>query len=197
MVTEHLIQIISLSILVIEKKFCKFAKLRILRIPAAYISHFKKNCLVREESDRIIANRQIKTMDYPKRVFVIDDDEDDLLIFKLALDALEHPIEVTHAEDGVTALRRLAAECQALPDLIFLDWKLPKLSCNQVLTGIRKMPEYSAVPIVIYSAASALVDKETLRQLGASYFLLKPASLADLTEELRTLIVHISTNEGR
>jgi CheY-like chemotaxis protein len=136
-------------------------------------------------------------MDYPKRVFVIDDDEDDLLIFKLALDALEQPIELTHAEYGETALQRLAVEGKALPDLIFLDWKLPKLSSNQVLTGIRKMPWYAAVPVIIYSAASALVDKETLRQLGASHFLSKPATLADLKEELRTLIVHISTTEGR
>ncbi len=132
-------------------------------------------------------------MDYPKCVFVIDDD--DLLIFKLALDALEQPIELMHAQDGETALQRLAEERLALPDLIFLDWKLPKLSSNQVLTAIRKMPRYVTVPIIIYSTASAILDKETLRKQGASSFLSKPASLADLKEELRTLILHIGEGQ--
>ena len=135
-------------------------------------------------------------MYFPKRVFLIDDDEEDRFLFGLALESFDHPIEYYSAEGGETALQLLSSETMEVPDLIFLDQHMPKLSCTEVLAGIRKMLRYAAVPIIIYSDSSLLENKETLRQLSASYFLTKPATLAELRKELQSLFLIISKAEG-
>ncbi|MCS3802298.1 response regulator [Niastella sp. OAS944] len=123
-------------------------------------------------------------MNHPKRVFLIDDDEDDYYFFKTVLDGFEHRIELAYDRDGETAFRRLSEIDTEFPDLLFLDWNMPKWTGKQCLMAIRTLPGYSNIPIIIYTTSRDAKDKDDARRLGASYFLSKPTSISQLYQEL-------------
>lgn len=126
-------------------------------------------------------------MQQSKRVFLIDDDEDDQLFFGIGLSEYDPSIEFLYYKDSETALRRLSEKMQPLPDIVFLDWNMPKLSGSQILGAIRANGRYNDVPIIIFTTSSSSQDKDEAEQLGASYFLSKPASLYELKRNLEDI----------
>ena len=107
-------------------------------------------------------------MDEQVRILLIEDDEGiaDLYRFRLANDG--YSVEV--AGDGEEGLARARA---TMPDLIFLDLRLPTMSGLDVLRGIRADPATAAIPVVIVTN----FDEPDLRSqgvsLGALEFLVK------------------------
>ena len=89
-------------------------------------------------------------MGSPKRLFLIDDDEDDLFIFHLALQELNVVTDCFEDTKSETALRRLKEGSMPVPDLIFLDWNMPKIRGRDCLILIKQIPAYASVPVIIY-----------------------------------------------
>lgn len=124
------------------------------------------------------------------RIWLIDDDEDDSFVFETALAALNHPVEFLSYLDSETALSTLLSSTATLPDLIFLDWNMPKLNGKDCLKAIRKLPGFAFLPIIIYTTSRAFQDQTEAKLLGASYFFTKPATISELGEKLKFLITH-------
>lgn len=127
-------------------------------------------------------------MTQPKRVWLIDDDEDDSFFFETALEEIIPPVDFSADRDSVEALSKLSDNNCRVPDLLFLDWNMPKMSGRDCLKAIRKLPAYDSVPIIIYSTSNAHPDKVDAQSLGASYFLTKPPSLRELVKNLKYLL---------
>jgi len=126
-------------------------------------------------------------MSYPNRIFLIDDDEDDGYIFNVALGHLPHHFELLYYQDSEKALATLSDTAFNPPDMLFIDWNMPKLSGNHCLQSIRKLPGYANIPIIICSTSHHVeLDKE-VRLLGASHFLAKPSTIKDLVEKLKDI----------
>jgi CheY-like chemotaxis protein len=126
-----------------------------------------------------------------KRVFLIDDDEDDRLFFGIGLSEFDPSIEIVYDKDSENALRRLSEKLQPLPDIVFLDWNMPKLSGRQVLGAIRTNSRYNEIPVIIFTTSSSNVDKDEAKELGASFFLSKPSSLRELKENLHDIFSNV------
>ncbi|WP_133054637.1 response regulator [Niastella populi] len=99
-------------------------------------------------------------------------------------DTFEHRVEPAYDRDGETAFKRLSEISTEVPDLLFLDWNMPKWTGKQCLIAIRRLPGYSEIPIIIYTTSREMKDKDDALRLGASYFLSKPASINQLYNEL-------------
>ncbi|MBO9201923.1 MULTISPECIES: response regulator [Niastella] len=127
-------------------------------------------------------------MSYPNRIFLIDDDEDDGFVFNEALNSLPHQFELLYYQDSEQALARLSDNAFSPPDIMFIDWNMPKLSGNHCLQSIRKLPGYDAVPIIIYSTSNHEQLQAEARQLGASHFLAKPSTLKELVIKLEAIL---------
>ena len=127
-------------------------------------------------------------MGSPIRLFLIDDDEDDLFIFHLALQELNVTTDCLEDTNSEKALKRLKEGGMPVPDMIFLDWNMPKISGRDCLIGIRQIPAYAHVPVIIYSTSSSWRDKDETKRLGASYFLTKPTSFKELCRTLMSLL---------
>lgn len=127
-------------------------------------------------------------MNQSKRVFLIDDDEDDHLFFGIGLNEYDPTIEILYDKDSEAALRRVSDKMQPLPDVVFLDWNMPKLSGRQILGAIRANGQFNEVPVIIFTTSSSPVDKDEAKELGASYFLSKPASLHELKQNLQDIL---------
>lgn len=87
------------------------------------------------------------------------------------------------APDGEEALLRAIEE---LPDLILLDWMLPKLSGIEVCRRLKARNETRAIPIIMLSARADEVDKVRGLETGADDYMVKPFSVVELMARVRT-----------
>ena len=127
-------------------------------------------------------------MTFPKKVLLIDDDDEEYEILSAALKSCSKDIELIFEKNAHSALSRMALDNDnAVPEMIFLDWRMPHISGKEVLTGIRKLPLYRQTPIVIFTGN---VDPHYLNEaieLGATFLMEKPFDLSDLYQKLEHL----------
>lgn len=95
------------------------------------------------------------------------------------------------AQDGDMAL--LLAE-ERVPDLILLDWMLPKLSGVEVCRRLRRKDATKGVPIIMLSARGEEEDRVTGLDIGADDYLVKPFSMPELFARIRALIRRTQAN---
>jgi CheY-like chemotaxis protein len=116
--------------------------------------------------------------------FLIDDDSDDQEIFSLALEKIDPTFTCIAANSGFEALQKLSDKTISVPDYIFLDLNMPRMNGKECLKEIRKFDHLKKVPVVIYSTSSMKYDIAETTKLGATAFIVKPFSMADLIDEL-------------
>lgn len=114
------------------------------------------------------------------KCFLIDDDEDDIEIFSLALSAANSSCTYVKAMNGEDALRILEEQPDYVPDFIFLDLNMPYMDGRTCLKALRKISKLDDVPIIIFTTSSYKKDIEDTLKLGASHYLIKPTSLNGL-----------------
>jgi CheY-like chemotaxis protein len=128
-------------------------------------------------------------------ILLVEDNEDDVFLFRRALKAAAIINPVFSAEDGQVALDYLSGvgrfadrSKSPIPTAIFLDLKLPLKSGFAVLGWIREQPNLCAIPVVILSSSDEPSDKEKAFTLGASAYQVKPPTptkLLDLAKKLK------------
>jgi DNA-binding response OmpR family regulator len=100
----------------------------------------------------------------------------------LTEDLIGEGFEVLHAADGLRAIELHAAH---KPDVIVLDWMLPKLDGINVLRHIRQS---AATPVIMLTARTEELDRITGLEVGADDYLTKPFSTGELIARLRALL---------
>ena len=127
-------------------------------------------------------------MQHNPTVFLIDDDSDDQEIFGLAIEKANVSADCVYANDGIQALEKLNGDVTFLPDYIFIDMNMPRMNGQQCLSEIKKIERLKDVPVFMYSTSA---DPESIAeniQLGAQDFIVKPSSIAELTQILKKII---------
>jgi DNA-binding response OmpR family regulator len=109
--------------------------------------------------------------------------EDNLTLAKIIAEGLNQAgFEVVQAADGLSALELNARE---QPDLIILDWMLPKLDGIGVLQQIRQR---SATPVLMLTARDEEADRIFGLNAGADDYLTKPFSTGELLARVQALL---------
>jgi CheY-like chemotaxis protein len=85
--------------------------------------------------------------------------------------------KVVSASDGMQALARLN---EAIPDLIFVDIRLPHMDGYQLCKVIKSHGLTKEVPVVMLTGKSGVLDKMKIKMAGASDLITKPFGSADL-----------------
>jgi CheY-like chemotaxis protein len=88
--------------------------------------------------------------------------------------------EIVIAKDGEEALGLLLAEesdREPLPDIILLDWNLPKVSGDEVLMRLKEHRRLRKIPILIFSSSDADADIHMAYGHYANGYITKPGSL--------------------
>ena len=114
------------------------------------------------------------------RILVVDNDEAIIKFLRANLEA--EGCETFIARDGVEALESIERE---LPDLVILAIMLPKIDGFEVLRRVR---EWSQIPIVTLSARRERSDKVKCLNLGADDYITKPFGVDELTARLRAVL---------
>lgn len=118
------------------------------------------------------------------RVLVIDDELQIRKLLKIALHA--HDFHTETAENGTLGVQ--AVVCFK-PDLILLDMSLPDMDGSEVIKRIR---EWSKVPIIVLSVRGSEHDKVKALDLGADDYLTKPFSISELFARIRAALRHVT-----
>jgi DNA-binding response OmpR family regulator len=92
---------------------------------------------------------------------------------------------VLYAADGLTGVQ-LFTDHQ--PDLVILDWMLPRLDGLEVLRRIR---QHSAVPVLMLTARAEEADRVIGLEVGADDYLIKPFGMRELIARVRALLRRI------
>ncbi len=123
-----------------------------------------------------------------KKLLLIDDDEDDQFLFKMAIKSIFPTFTCEVTDNGRMALDLLKRETE-LPDLIFLDLNMPIMNGFDFLAHIKKEEELSKIPIGVFTTSTNSRDQERTMQYGANFFLTKASDFQVLCEKLRDIIL--------
>ena len=120
-------------------------------------------------------------MNFPAiNLLLADDDSDDRLFFKEALDELPLSVILNSVHDGEQLMDFLSKNSGHLPSVLFLDLNMPRKNGLECLTEIKKDNMLKNLPVVVFSTS---FDPETINHLyenGAHYYIRKPAEFSKL-----------------
>ena len=122
------------------------------------------------------------------KCLLIDDDVDDQEVFLLVLKNVKSDIQFIVANDGVEGIKLLEKDKEIIPDYIFIDVNMPKMSGLECLQKIIGLPHLKSSKIYMYSTTSERSVLEKSKELGAIDLLVKPASVAALRDLLEKII---------
>jgi CheY-like chemotaxis protein len=98
--------------------------------------------------------------------------------------------ELSEAKDGEEALSIVLGgegRTSYIPDLILLDWNLPKISGSEVLQRIKAHVEFRKIPILVFSSSRAERDVHEAYGHHANGFITKPGDLNVLFEVAKAI----------
>lgn len=121
-------------------------------------------------------------MNAKTQVLVVDDEAAILRFLKPALEANSY--DMTSAGTVAEAVKRIAAET---PDIVLLDLGLADGDGKEV---IRRVREWSDVPIIVLSAREREAEKIDSLDLGADDYVNKPFNVGELMARMRTALRH-------
>ncbi|MFK8001533.1 MAG: response regulator [Polyangiales bacterium] len=124
-------------------------------------------------------------------MLLVEDEEADAELFRSSLHKEAPDCGFEWVRDGESALSFLrkedAYQSAFTPDLIFLDWGLPRLSGLDVLKIIKHDSRVKTIPVIVYSGTRAPEDVRQAYEYHASAFLTKQMELDQLVRVHRTL----------
>ncbi|MEO5959850.1 MAG: response regulator, partial [Opitutaceae bacterium] len=127
-------------------------------------------------------------------ILLVEDDPDDVFLMQRALKQAHVANPLQFATDGQQAQDYLSGTGpyqdrikHPLPDLVFLDLKLPFIHGFEVLAWVRDHPELGRIPVVILTSSPEERDIQQARRLGARSFLVKPPSAQMLSDLMKSL----------
>src|SRR5262245_8657522 len=119
----------------------------------------------------------------PNKILIVDDEPFNLDLLEQELMEYEYVIE--RAVDGVDALEKTDSFS---PDLILLDYMMPKMSGLEVVKRLRKNEQHKAIPVILLTAKATQEDKIAGLDAGADDYVTKPFDSFELLARVRAML---------
>ena len=130
----------------------------------------------------------------PIVILMADDDADDRMLTKDALEESRVLNELRFVEDGEQLMDYLMRrgdysdpESSPRPGLILLDLNMPKKDGREALKEIKNDPALRRIPIVVMTTSKAEEDIYRSYDFGASSFITKPVTFDRLVELMKAV----------
>jgi two-component system, OmpR family, phosphate regulon response regulator PhoB len=120
------------------------------------------------------------------RVLVAEDDSSISQLLSYNLEKQGYDVDV--AMDGEEALLRVE---EAMPDLVLLDWMLPKVAGIEVCRRLRARPDARNIPIIMLTARGEETDRIRGLDTGADDYVVKPFSMTELMARVKAVLRRI------
>jgi CheY-like chemotaxis protein len=130
-----------------------------------------------------------------KTVLLVEDNQDDIFLLKMACQRTGIPHLLQVVTDGSMAIEYLSGKGEyadrtlhPLPNVVFLDLKMPKFDGHEVLKWIRSHPGLKNMPVVMLTVSTQTSDVERAYELGVTSYLQKVPSLAEFGQGVRIIL---------
>jgi CheY-like chemotaxis protein len=132
-----------------------------------------------------------------KNILLADDSPDDVFLIRSAFkkSGFQDPIYVV--SDGEQVLQYLKGEGSyanrqkyPVPHLLLLDLNMPRLNGFEVLSWIRKRPEWMCLPVIVLTTSFYGPEIKMAYDLGANSFITKPPEFSHLVASLKEVGEH-------
>src|ERR1035437_2560773 len=125
-------------------------------------------------------------------ILLADDDVDDCIFFKQAVDELLLPMNFTAVHDGEQLMKQLTNETNKLPHVLFLDLNMPRKNGFECLSEIKLNDKLKQLPVIMFSTSfeQGVVDQLYLN--GARYFIRKPSAFTQFKKVIHQTLALIA-----
>ncbi|WP_377477967.1 MAG: response regulator [Microcoleus anatoxicus] len=122
-----------------------------------------------------------------KKVLIVDDEPNILILMEQALEKLEDEddVELITAKNGLEALELIQEE---KPDLVFLDVMMPKMSGLEVCNTVKNELKMDNVYIIMLTAKGQEYDKQSGMAVGANLYMTKPFRPKEVLQKAREVL---------
>ena len=115
-----------------------------------------------------------------KIVYLVDDDEDDLMLIRQALESSIKNLSITEVSDGKKLLDLVSnQEADDIPALILMDMNMPRVTGMEALRELKANPKTLDIPVIMISTSA---EERLIRKAydeGVSAFMTKPVSISE------------------
>ena len=128
----------------------------------------------------------------PLNILLADDDTDDCIFFKEAVEELPLATNLTVVTEGEQLMQLLTHEATELPHVLFLDLNMPRKNGFECLSEIKLNKKLNQLPVIMFSTS---FEQEVVNQLyknGAQYFLRKPSEFSQFKKIIKHAIALIA-----
>jgi CheY-like chemotaxis protein len=136
----------------------------------------------------------METLDTKKVILMADDDVDDFLLVKTALQDFDIPAEIINFANGVALMAYLEGEDpfrnrkeKPVPSVILLDLNMPVMDGREVLLEMAHKKPGNGIPVVVFTTSADPRDMQSCRELGAADYVVKPNTYGGLLDTMRYL----------
>ena len=141
-----------------------------------------------------------------KTVLLVEDSPDDAFMVQNACRSADIPHSLFHVTDGVLAVDYLSGKSiysdrlvYPLPDLVFLDIRMPRKDGHEVLEWIRTQPLFLNLPVIMLTNSDDHKDIHRAYKLGVTSYLLKTGNPTDFASGVRVILkywLHLNITPG-
>lgn len=135
----------------------------------------------------------------PKVWLLVEDDENDFVLMKRAMQRVSADAQLLWVRDGLEAKEYLlgtsvfADRAQfPFPSVILSDLKMPRCSGLELVQWVRLQPSLQMLPFIMFSSSDQQTDVSLAYEDGANWYLAKPSSFEGLVEMLQRLSENLS-----
>lgn len=121
-------------------------------------------------------------------IVMIDDDQDDHEIFKMALYDVAGTYDCLFFFNCESAIAHFAKTGVEAPSFVFVDLSLPRIGGQECLVELQKLHEFDHPCIIVYSTLIPDEWHEKLKAVGVDRFMEKSGSMQVLVEQLQQVL---------
>jgi CheY-like chemotaxis protein len=129
-------------------------------------------------------------------IHLADDDIDDCMFFKMAVDDFSSPTQLTVVHDGEQLMELLAGETNELPHILFLDMNMPRKNGFECLSEIKASKKLQRLPVIMFSTSFEQGVVNQLYENGAQYFIRKPSEFSQFKKIIQLTLTIIAQQEN-
>jgi CheY-like chemotaxis protein len=140
----------------------------------------------------------------PLVILMADDDEDDCLLAKSALEEIGMTKGLRIVGDGGELMEYLYRQgrfsdsaLSPRPDLILLDLNMPRKDGREVLGKIKSDPQLQSIPVVILTTSREERDIALCKKAGASALITKPVMFEEWVEVAKSLFGYLPNRAAK
>jgi CheY-like chemotaxis protein len=121
------------------------------------------------------------------KILLIEDDADDIELLKDALEQNAVNCHIDVVMEGDKAIPWLE-KSSSLPDVIVMDFNLPRLHGREILLQIRDSKNFSSIPLLVLTTSASQDDMQYAFSMGANKFITKPNTMQGFNMTVEAIV---------